>query len=94
MSERRLLAWLQQQVAAGLPAIAGTRVTASVPLQVALVNELIAEALADATTAAPQRAAATPTAIDATALLRHVRSVRVEAAPGVITLDVALAIGE
>ena len=92
MSDTRLQQWLHQQLASGLPAIAGARVTASVPLQVGLVNELIAEVLADvsAPPAAPPRpGSASP---DLAPLLRHVKSVRVDAAPGVITLDVALAI--
>jgi hypothetical protein len=93
MSEGRLQAWVHQQVAAGLPAFAGARVTATLPLQVALVNELIAEVLADAArpSSAPSSGAGRP---DVAGLVRHVRSVRVDASPGVITLDVALAIDE
>jgi hypothetical protein len=93
MSADGLQAWVQQQVAAGLPALAGARVTATLPLQVALVNELIAEALADAgrPSSAPSSGDARP---DMAALLRHVRSVRIDASPCVITLDVALAIDE
>lgn len=93
MSDTRLQQWLHQQLAHGLPAIAGARVTASVPLQVGLVNELIAEALADAT-AAPSTAPATARNApgDLAPLLRHVKSVRVDATPGVITLDVVVTI--
>ena len=93
MSNTRLRHWLQQQLTHGLPAIAGARVTASVPLQVGLVNDLIAEALADAT-AAPSTAPPTPRdgAGDLAPLLRHVKSVRVDATPGVITLDVVVTI--
>lgn len=87
-SPSRLQAWLTQQLATGLPALAGARVSAHVPVQVGLVNDLIAEVLAEARAgAAPARTGAQST-IDMAALARLVRQVRVDAAPGVITLDV------
>lgn len=94
MTQGRLQAWMQQQLATGLPALAGARASASVPLSVDLLNELIADALADA--AVPARASTTPAdaAPDVRQWLRHVRSVRVDAAPGVITLEVAMAIDD
>lgn len=94
MSEGRLQLWLQQQLAAGLPAFAGARVTASLPVQVSIVNELVAEALADLR---EPRAAGGPSSTagpDLATMARHVTSVRVDAGPGVITLDVVLAIGD
>jgi hypothetical protein len=87
MTDGRLQAWLRDQLATGLPALAGARVTGRVPLPVAMLNELIAQALADATTGAPSTPRAAPGAPDLPALLRLVRHVRVDAAPGVVTLD-------
>ena len=83
----RLQEWLRQQVATGLPAFAGARVTGTVPMQVSLVNELIAEALADAASSAGRDGSKPAGAIDFASLARMVRQLRVEAAPGVITLD-------
>ncbi len=90
MTDGRLQAWVRDQLAAGLPAFAGARVTGTVPLPVTLLNELIAQGLADAVAASPASAPA-PRADSATpdlaTLLRLVRHVRVDAAPGVVTLD-------
>ncbi len=88
MTDGRLQAWLRDQLAAGLPALAGTRVTGTVPLPVAMLNDLIAQGLADATGgAAPASPRAHNGAPDLATLLRLVRYVRVDAAPGVVTLD-------
>lgn len=84
----RLQSWLTQQLAAGLPALAGARVSAHVPVQVGLVNELIAEALSEAQAGASPARGGGDAPVDLAALIRLVRQVRVDAAPGVITLDV------
>ena len=87
----RLQAWVRQQIETGLPAFAGARVTGSVPVQVSLLNDLIAQALADAA-AGGTRAGGTP-GVDVATLVRMVRHVRVDAAPGVITLDFEVGVG-
>ena len=80
--------WLRTQLANGLPALAGTRVSGTVPVQVELLNELIAGALADA---ARPRAAGAPgqpgLPVDVPTLARLVKRLRVAAAPGTVTLD-------
>ena len=83
----RLQEWLRRQVAAGLPAIAGARVTGTIPMQVSLVNDLIAQALAEAGNAAPRDGSRPAAPIDVASIARMVRQLRVDAAPGVITLD-------
>ncbi len=88
----QLQAWVRQQLEAGLPAFAGARVTGSVPVQVSLLNELIAGALADAAAGGGARGGGAPS-IDVASVARMVRQVRVDAAPGVITLDFELAAG-
>ena len=88
MIDGRLQAWVRDQLAAGLPAIAGARLTGTVPVAVAVLNDLIAQGLADV--AAGTRVAArgpSESAPDLATLARLVRYVRVDAAPGVVTLD-------
>jgi hypothetical protein len=87
-SPSRLQAWLTQQLATGLPALAGARVSAHVPVQVSLVNDLIAEVLAEARTGAAPARSGGESPVDIATLARLVRQVRVDASPGVITLDV------
>lgn len=95
MPPSRLQAWLAQQLSAGLPALAGTRVSAHIPVQVSLVNELIAEALADARAGAEASPhSGTSPAVDVATLVRLVRQVRIDAGPGTITLDVEAGVGE
>jgi hypothetical protein len=90
----RLEGWLRDQLAAGLPALAGARVAGTIPVQVSLVNDLIAQALADAaTTPGPGVTAAPRHTPDVAALVRLVRHVRVDAAPGVVTIDFEIAVG-
>jgi len=84
----RLQAWLTQQMAAGLPALAGARVSAQVPVQVSLLNDLIAEVLADARTGAAASPKGEGPPVDLATVARLVREVRVEAGPGTITLKV------
>lgn len=84
----RLQAWLAHQLAAGLPALAGAQVSARVPVKVDLLNELIADALADARSGALASSGGGAAPVDVAALARLVRQVRVDAAPGTITLEV------
>lgn len=83
----RLQSWLTQQLSAGLPALAGARVSAHVPVQVGLVNELLAEALSAIQSGVPAAGGDGAPPVDLATLVRLVRHVRVDAAPGVITLD-------
>lgn len=88
MTDGRLQAWFRDQVAAGLPALAGTRIAGTVPLPVTWLNELIAQAIADASDGRPDAEARPPGAApDLATMARMVRHVRVDAAPGVVTLD-------
>ena len=90
----RLQAWLQQQLAAGLPALAGARVAGTVPVPVTLLNDLIAQAVADAAAGNLQSGArASGSGPDLTTLARLVKHVRFEAAPGVITFDFEVGVG-
>ena len=84
--------WLRGQLASGLPALAGARIAGTVPVQVDLLNQVIAGVLADL---ARPSAGATGTAtmpVDLPMLARLVRRVRVDAAPGVVTLDFEIGI--
>ena len=96
----RLLAWARDQWTRGLPALGGARVSGTLPLDVALVNELLEAALADLTDA-PDR----PSPSDATTrhesgerdlarLARMVRRLRVQADAGVITVEFEVGSGE
>jgi hypothetical protein len=83
----RLQSWLQQQLGTGLPALAGARVAGTIPLPVTLLNDLIADALADVAdgdVGQPRGSGAGP---DLAMLARLVKHVRVDAAPGVVTID-------
>jgi hypothetical protein len=82
----RLQTWIHQQLAAGLPALPGARVTGTIPLPVSLLNELIAQALADATEG-PGPTRAPRAGPDLATLTRLVKHVRVDAAPGIVTID-------
>jgi hypothetical protein len=78
---------LRDQLASGLPALAGARIAGTVPVHVDLLNQVIADVLggvAQPTTGAPG-AGGIP--VDVPALARLVRRLRVDAAPGVVTLD-------
>jgi hypothetical protein len=84
----RLQSWLQQQLASGMPALAGARVTGTVPVPVTLLNDLIAQAVADAAAGDLTSTARTQgPGPDLTMLARLVKHVRVDAGPGVITFD-------
>lgn len=88
MTERgRLQSWIQQQLASGLPALAGARVTGTIPMPVALLNDLIAQAIADAAVGDPGETRAPRSGPDLATLARLVKRVRVDAAPGLVTLD-------
>lgn len=87
-SGRTLQGWLRGQLASGLPALAGARVAGTVPIQVDLLNELIAGALAEAAQPAPTaggQPAGLPLPLPT--LAKMVRHLRVDAAPGTVTLD-------
>ena len=87
----RLQAWVRQQIETGLPAFAGARVTGSVPVQVSLLNDLIAQALADAA-AGGTLSGGTP-GVDADVPHHPHERCHVDAAPGVITLDFEVGVG-
>lgn len=88
-SSTRLQSWIANQLATGLPALAGAQVSARIPVQVSLLNELLAQGLADAREGRPRTdGGATAPPVDAATLARMVRQLRVDAAPGVITLEV------
>ena len=95
MTDGRLQAWVRDQLAAGLPALAGARFTGTVPVPVAVLNDLIAQGLADVA-AGTRVSARAPSegAPDLATLARLVRHVRVDAAPGVITLDFEVGIDD
>ena len=94
-SAEPLQEWVRAQLAAGLPALAGTRVSGRVPIQVDLLNDLIAGALSElARPRDPANSAARGSALpmDLPTLIRHVRRLRVDAAPGTVTLDFEIGI--
>lgn len=82
-----LVAWARRQWDAGLPAIAGARVTAHVRASVDVLNDWLGDVLRQMASGAvsTRSGAATP---DVGRLAGLVRDVRVGAEPGVVTLDV------
>ena len=80
----RLQSWIQQQLATGLPALAGARVAGTIPVPVTLLNDLIAQAVADAAAGNLGQARAPGSGPDLAMLARLVKHVRVDAAPGVL----------
>ena len=89
----RLQSWIQQQLATGLPALTGARVTGTIPLPVTLLNDLIAQAVADAAAGDLGQSRAPRSGPDLAMLARLVKHVRVDAAPGVVTLDFEVGVG-
>ena len=89
----RLQSWIDQQLAAGLPALAGARVTGTLPLPVTLLNDLIADAVADAAAGAVAQSRGPRSGPDLAQLARLVKYIRVDAAPGVVTLDFEVGAG-
>ena len=87
----RLQAWIREQLATGLPALAGARVAGTIPVPVTLLNDLISEAVADAAAGEVGRIRTPGAAADFAMLARLVKHVRIDAAPGVVTLDFELA---
>jgi hypothetical protein len=81
--------WVQRQLDTGLPAFAGARASASVRAAVSLLNDLLAHGLAEAargqTPSWGRTAGARP---DLAMVARLIRQARVDAAPGIVTLDV------
>ena len=76
--------WFEAQLAAGLPALAGSQVTGTLAVKQELVNEFIAKWLASPSAPAdPQRA----TAVDLHRLRSAVKNVAVRGEPGRILVD-------
>lgn len=88
--------WLQAQMANGFAAFTGAVVTGTIPVQDALLNELIAAYLAEARGDGPPAAApaSSAAAFDLRTVLPLVRTATVQASPGVLTLHVELAVGD
>lgn len=82
--------WVRQQLATGLPAFAGGRASATVRAAVSLLTDVLAAGLAEAAggEAEPSERAADGLRLDRAMVARLIRQVRVDAAPGVVTLDV------
>jgi len=83
----RLQSWIQQQLATGLPALTGARVSGTIPLPVSLLNDLIAQAIADAAAADPGETREPRPGPNLATLARLVKHVRVDAAAGLVTVD-------
>ncbi|AMY10894.1 hypothetical protein LuPra_04137 [Luteitalea pratensis] len=90
----RLQSWIQQQLATGLPALTGARLTGTIPVPVTLLNDLIAQAVADAAAGDLGQARLPAAGLDLAMLARLVKHVRVDAAPGVLTLDFEVGVGD
>jgi hypothetical protein len=81
--------WLQKQIGSGFADLKGTLITARVPLRDAVINELIGEALAGATSGSSTPPAAA-SGIDMAKLLTLVEKAEVQASEGAITLNVVI----
>ena len=79
--------WLEAQLAAGLPALAGSSVSGTLAVKQDLVNELLATWLKDAATPTPPTAAP-----DMKAAARFVRRASVRAENGTLSIDFAIEI--
>ena len=80
--------WIQKQIDSGFSDLQGLSISARIPVKDRLVNELVAEALRQASAgASPAVATQTPT-VDFRPLLRLVRKAEVHATDGTIVLDV------
>ena len=90
----RLQSWIQQQLVSGLPALTGARVTGTIPMPVTLLNDLIARAIADAAAGEAGETRAPRSGHDLATLARLVKHVRVDAAPGLVTLDFEVGVGD
>jgi len=89
----RLETWVRHQFATGLPALQGARLVGTVSVPVDVLNEWVAVAVTDMASARPTESAAAPLqGLDRARLASWVRHVRVDATPGVITLDVEVGI--
>ena len=95
MTDGRLQAWVRDQLAAGLPALAGARFTGTVPVPVAVAERPHRAGPCRRGRRHPSSARApSDGAPDLATLARLVRHVRVDAAPGVITLDFEVGVDE
>lgn len=86
-SVSRLAEWSQRQLDAGLPAIAGARVSARLQVAVALVNDWLASGVAEITDAMARHSDGGTSSKVGALVARLVRQVRIDAAPGAIMLD-------
>ena len=85
----RLEAWARQQLAAGMPALAGARVAGTVRVPVDVLNEWVAAAVSDMAAVRPAESGPVPhEGLDLARLASFVRRLRVGATPGAIMLDV------
>jgi hypothetical protein len=78
-------AWLQAQIDNGLPALAGTSITGTVPIKDELINELIAEVLDSGMLSGAR--VPDPDAMPLDRLVKYVRRATVHAGPGVVTVE-------
>jgi hypothetical protein len=76
--------WFEKQVAAGLPALAGSRLSGTLAVAPALLNELIAGWLTSTGSSGP------PARFDIGALRGAVKSLSVRAEPDRILVDVEI----
>ena len=77
--------WFEKQVAAGLPALAGSRLSGTLAVAPALLNELISAWLTNAAPSGPR-----PPRVDVGVLRGAVKSLSVRAEPDRILVDVEI----
>ena len=80
--------WLKQQIDNGFTAFKGARLSGSIPLREALLNELLTEALRGARSPAGAPVANPP--LDVARMAAMVSSARVEVGDGVVTVHFEL----
>jgi hypothetical protein len=75
--------WIQAQLAAGLPAFAGTAISGTVAVKQELLNEVLARWIAEQ----GGRTSARAGAIDMTQAMRHLKHAAVRAEGGTLSVD-------
>lgn len=80
--------WIEDQIAAGLPALAGSRLSGTVAVAPALLNELIADWLTPPDASPPTTTETAAPRPDLTSLRAAVKSVAIRAEPDRILVDV------
>jgi hypothetical protein len=80
--------WLEGQLAAGFPALAGTTVSGTVAVNQELLNELLTTWLANPA----QNASGAAPAVDMSRLTPLIKSARIRAEPGTVLIDFHIAI--